>query len=454
MADLSHLNTLKKPLAILGLGVSGRAVAEACAQSGVPFAVWDDNETRRTELQNQFNIVDFSSDLSSYHALVPAAGIKPSHPVLQKATEQHIPVLSDIDLLIQSAPDARVIGITGTNGKSTTTALINHVLQANEINAQMGGNIGKAACSLPSLSADGVYVLELSSYQLEITAQPICDIAVFLNVTPDHLDWHDDLEHYFQAKKKITLPRPDRMKQQTIIGVDTPLCTQLAEQLSLSSLHHVTQVSTTQPPQDGKITVKDGWLYDGHDKVLDLNLHEYLRGRHNHENVAASYSALRACGLEKNQILPALMSFTGLPHRQKKVAQWQNITFINDSKATNADATSRALASFENIYWIAGGLPKSDGIDGLEKFYPKIHHAFLIGEASHIFAKKLFGQIGYTECGTMEKAVEAAFNKAKQDSGDAVILLSPACASFDQYKNFEERGDHFTALAQRLVEQS
>ncbi len=450
MIDLHPLANTPKPLAVLGLGVTGLAVARAAKAAGVFFHAWDDNADRRAAHKDDFEIVDFSDDLSGYAALVPAPGIKPVHPVLQRAAAQRISVISDMDLLCRAAPHARVIGVTGTNGKSTTTALIAHILKSAGRKAEAGGNIGRAACDLPMLGADGIYVLELSSYQLAITADGVCDIAVILNLTPDHLDWHPDFDDYAAAKKRITRLRADRPQQTTIIGVDMPATQNIADDMASAPAHCIVTLSTRKKAD---IHVQGGLLFDGETQIADLAAHEFLKGAHNFENMAAAFAACRAAGLTADKIVAGLFTFEGLPHRQKKVAQWRHIAFVNDSKATNADATAHALSSFDNIYWIAGGLPKTDGIDGLEIFYPKIRHAFLIGEAEKRFAAKLDGHLPYTRCGDMAHAIGEAFKAAQKDDKQAVILLSPACASFDQYKNFEERGDHFTALVGDLLAQ-
>jgi UDP-N-acetylmuramoylalanine--D-glutamate ligase len=417
MADLSFLKILDKPIAVLGLGISGRAVAQACVDAGVPFHAWDDNAETRARYENEFPIKNFSDALKDYAFLVPSAGMKPDHSILAKAAEQKISIQSDVDLLLQSAPRANVIAITGTNGKSTTTALIGHVLKEAAYNVQVGGNIGKAACSLLPLDSDGWYVLEMSSYMLEITANPIADVAVLLNVTPDHLDWHETFENYKAAKEKIFRQREGRPPQKRVYGLSMP--------------HHESVLG-----------------------LPDFSQQPYLKGAHNQENMVAAFAVCRAIGMDRDTIEKHIMSFEGLAHRQKQVATYQQIEFINDSKATNADATSKALASFDNIYWIVGGMPKSDGIDGLDVFYPKIKSAYLIGQASQEFARKLEGHVSYQECGTIAAATAQAFKDALQSSKPAVILLSPACASFDQYKNFEQRGDDFAAQVQRVLQEA
>lgn len=405
MADFSFLKTLDKPVAIFGYGVSGKAVAQACEQAGVPFAVWDE--------QNNYG-TDFSNHLEDYAFLVPSAGIKPTHQIIREAIAKHIPIYSDVDLLVQSAPDATVVAVTGTNGKSTTTALIGFILEQAGKQVAVGGNIGKAACSLPSFGSDGIYVLELSSYMLHNTANPVADIAVHLNITPDHIDWHGSFEHYKAAKERIFRQRDNRAAQVRIYGVSSK----------------PTEVDFSFIPP-----------------------HDYLKGEHNRENMIAAFMACRACGVDDATILKHMAAFQGLAHRQKKVATYKNIAFVNDSKATNADATSKALSSYDNIYWILGGVAKSDGINGLDVFYPNIKRAYLIGQASQEFARALDGALPFMECGDMQNAIENAFYDAMNDEQQAVILLSPACASFDQYKNFEERGDDFAARVTQLLQE-
>lgn len=410
MADLSFLKQTQKPVAVLGLGVSGQAVADALLESGVAFHAWDDKNR-----DAKYPISDFTGNLQDYAFLVPAAGIKPTHPVLQEAAAKNIPIRSDVDLLLQSAPEATVIAITGTNGKSTTTALIGHVLEQAGKNVAVGGNLGQAACSLPTLGGDGIYVLEMSSYMLEISAYPVADIAVFLNITPDHLDWHGTFENYKASKEKIFQQREGRPPQKKIYGLSMP-------------------------------------QYAGQDIVM-IKDHTFLKGEHNVENMAVAFAACRAVGLDAETIIRHIMTFEGLPHRQKRVATYGDVEFINDSKGTNPDATAKALASYNDIYWILGGQPTADMLNGLDVFYPKIRHAYLIGEASNDFAQILDGQVSFTKCGVMENAIKQAFSDALVQKGHATILLSPACKSWDQYKDYQQRGDEFTSLAKLLIEE-
>jgi UDP-N-acetylmuramoylalanine--D-glutamate ligase len=411
MADLSHLKNLLKDIAVYGLGVTGRSVADALLAANVPFAIWDDTPEKREQYKDKYPIKDFTGDLSGYAFLVPPPGMKQDHPVLQKAK-----IYSDIDLLLQSAPEAKVIGITGTNGKSTTTALIGHVLKEAGLNVAVGGNLGIAACTLPSLDETGIYVLELSSYQLEITQQPVADIGILLNITPDHLEWHGGFENYKAAKQKIFLQRPDRPSQVKIYG----------------------ESLTRNAPE----------------VPLELQNHPFLKGEHNQENIAATIQACRACGLDDAVITKHILTFEGLAHRQKRVGQYRNVAFINDSKATNVDSAAKALASFDNIHWILGGLPTEDMLNGLEDYFPKVKHAYLIGQASDAFAEILQGKVSYTKCNVMQKAVEKAFQEASQSSEKSVILLSPACKSYDQYTGFEQRGDDFVEQVQQLLQKA
>ncbi len=428
MADLSYLKKLDKPVAILGLGVSGAAVANACRDSNVDCHLWDDHEEKRQGfIDDGFDVIDFENDLSRYAAVIPAAGIKPNHPTIQKAIDQKIPFKSDIDLLYGSAPKATYIGITGTNGKSTTTALLSHILKSVGKNHAMGGNIGIGATSLPSFDADGVYVLEMSSYQLEITQQPIFDISVLLNITPDHLAWHGTMENYAAAKEKIF--RTKGQKQTAIIGIDDDISRTIAEKLKNSANHDVVEISSSDT------------LPDGLDQI------ETLKGAHNQQNIAAAYAVCKKLGITDHDFVTAVQSFPGLIHRQQIVATINGITFINDSKATNAESTSKALDSFDNIHWIAGGEHKGDDLSVLKEWYPKVKRAYLIGEAAPLFEKDMIDTLKYSNCETLEKAVFEAFENASD--GD-IILMSMACASFDQYPNFEKRGEHFIALIEQL----
>jgi UDP-N-acetylmuramoylalanine--D-glutamate ligase len=455
MIDLAALPSHFKQITLLGLGVSGQAAVKALQHSQVPFTVWDDNpETRAKATAEGLTVANPLDHLNDAHDLVvQSAGMKPDHPILQALHEKNITVWNDLDLLFFAAPQARYLGITGTNGKSTTTALIGHILRENQVPVAIGGNIGFAGPALPMLDDKGVYVIELSSYQLHSAKLLRCDVAVCLNITEDHLDWHGTMDAYTAAKALIFRTR-DHQIQHSIIGLDTPPTAQLFDTIKRSQHHHVTGITQkAAQATDQLVTLFGGGLYEQQTRIADWSEHPVLKGVHNNENRLIAYTACRAIGLSSAHILSAMQSFTGLQHRQQPVGSFGAITFINDSKATNADATAKALAVFDHIYWILGGKDKSDGIDGLEEFYPRIKKAYLIGDATERFAKKLDGAMDFARCETIANAVRTAFADAQQQSGKSVILLSPACASFDQYTNFEKRGEDFIAQVKMLLDE-
>ncbi|MDE3059859.1 MAG: UDP-N-acetylmuramoyl-L-alanine--D-glutamate ligase, partial [Pseudomonadota bacterium] len=346
------------------------------------------------------------------------------------------------------APSAPLVAITGTNGKSTTTTLIGHILKSAGLKVEVGGNLGTPALSLAPLDKNGIYVLELSSYQLDLVKTTRFNVAVLLNVTPDHLDRHGDMQGYIAAKMHIF----ERQSHEdvAIIAADDEYTRDIAEKLKAKDdKRRVWKTSAATKAEHG-ISVINGILYDSelhYNQTFDLRTISTLPGRHNWQNAALAYAAAKEVGIAPDRIYQAMQTFPGLRHRLQLVDTINGARFINDSKATNADATSNALAPYENIYWILGGKPKAGGIATLEIFFPRIAHAFLIGEATEEFAKTLEGKVPYTRCGTLDVAVknsaEMAFRAKRKD---AVVLLSPACASFDQFKSFEHRGDVFCAL--------
>jgi UDP-N-acetylmuramoylalanine--D-glutamate ligase len=356
--------------------------------------------------------------------------------------------VSDVELLWRARRSARFVAITGTNGKSTTTALIAHVLKAAGLEIVAGGNIGTPALDLPALGPRGVYVLELSSYQLEITPSAIYDVAVLLNITPDHLDRHGGMDGYVAAKRLIF--RGQGEDDTAIVGVDDGICRRIRADLAARGAQRVVAISAFDGAAGG-VFAGGQWLIDDLDRLsrplADLSRARALPGTHNGQNAAAAYAVARALDVPAEIAAKALLDFPGLAHRQELVGTADGVRFINDSKATNADAAARALESYENIFWIAGGIAKEGGIAPLAPFFPHIAHAFLIGQAAPDFARTLEGRVPHTSCGTLEAALDAA-HKAARAAGKkpAVVLLSPACASFDQFKNFEARGDAFRAL--------
>ena len=308
-----------------------------------------------------------------------------------------------------------------------------------------------AALALAPLGPSGVYVLELSSYQLEITPSPVADIAILLNITPDHLDRHGGMEGYIAAKKLILAPKGK--SSVGIVSVDDEASRKLFLELK-GGARRLIPISVEKAFKGG-VSAVNGQLIDdinGQRQVIgDLTKYPTLPGSHNWQNAAAAYVAARALGLTTEQILAGFASFTGLAHRQELVTTIGKIRYVNDSKATNADAAAKALVCYDNIYWIIGGRAKEGGLAGLEQFYPRIRHAFLIGEAAPLFAKQLGRAVPFTQCATLDKAVVAAHTLAQREKRDGgVVLLSPACASWDQYRSFEMRGDHFRSLVRQL----
>ncbi|MFC4350024.1 UDP-N-acetylmuramoyl-L-alanine--D-glutamate ligase [Fodinicurvata halophila] len=443
-------------VAVLGLGKSGRSAARALLASGAEVWAWDDNEDARARAAAaDIPLVDLmQADWSQPISLILSPGIPlhhpAPHPVVAKAEAAGVEVVGDIELLGRVQPDAHYIGVTGTNGKSTTTALIGHVLNMARRIVYTGGNLGTPALEFDPVGREGFYVLEMSSYQLELTLSITFEVAVLLNVSPDHLDRHGGLEGYVAAKKQIF--RRQTSTRTAVVGVDDELSRQVFEELCSRGEQRVIPVSGRQPVAGGVYADGDFLVDDsegGQVPVLPLGELVHLPGAHNWQNAAAAFAACRAAGIEPAVVMACLRSFAGLPHRQELVAEIEGVRFVNDSKATNVDAAARALSCYERIYWIAGGRAKEGGLEGLQPWYPRIVKAFLIGEAAEEFAGTLEGQLQTERSGTLEAAVKAAAQAAEGDEG-AVVLLSPACASFDQFANFEERGDAFRALVKSL----
>lgn len=458
MIDLSPLPSGRR-YAVLGLGRSGRATVQALRAAKLPVWAWDDNsETRERLRAEKWPIANLVyHDLTNAECLVMSPGIAHTypvpHPVACRAREAGCPVIGDGELFAKAHPEARCVGITGTNGKSTTTALIGHILQSTGRRCAVGGNLGTPILSLEPMPADGLYVLEMSSYQLELTPSLVFIVAVLLNVTPDHLDRHGGMNGYIAAKRQIFRGRPAGAV--AIIGIDDDHCRAIAEEVVAAGQRRLIPVSGHAAAPGGAY-VEGGTLFDAlgpgePEAVLQMHEAPALPGEHNSQNAAAAYAAARVLGLNPAAIAAAIRSFPGLPHRQELIAVIDDVAFVNDSKATNADAAAKALACYDAIFWIAGGRPKEGGLQGLEPYWPRIRHAFLIGEAAEGFAHSLEGIIPTTLSGTLERAVPAAAEAAAGARGqNPVVLLSPACASFDQFANFEARGDSFRALVEGL----
>ncbi len=460
LAPLAIPGMNERIAAVLGLGKSGLAAALALKVSGARLWAWDDSAERRAEAAAAgIAPIDLAHcDWRKPEFLVLSPGIPhrfpTPHPVAALAQSHAKPVIGDIELLIRAVPEAGYLGITGTNGKSTTTALIGHVLKRAGRESAIGGNIGTPALALPRLGGGGLYVLELSSYQLELTPSLGCKVALLLNITPDHIDRHGDMAGYVAAKARIFARQG--AGDTAVVGIDDETSRALRDRLVAGSHQRVVPISARERVAGGVHAV-DGRLVDETGDVrldiMDLTAVATLPGEHNWQNAAATYAACRAVGLAPAEIAEGLRTYPGLAHRQELIASIGDVRYVNDSKATNADATAKALACYDPIYWILGGKPKAGGLDGLEPFYRRVVHAFLIGEAAEAFERQLAGRVPATQCGTLDRAVEAAHRLAQAEARrGAVVLLSPACASFDQFANFEQRGDAFRSLVQRLAE--
>jgi UDP-N-acetylmuramoylalanine--D-glutamate ligase len=444
-------------IAVFGLGVSGIATANALARSGAHVTAWDDGAAARETASAQgVNLSDpRKTGLSGMDALVLSPGIPLTHPkphqVVELAQDAECPVIGDIELLVEARPDATYIAITGTNGKSTTTALIGHVLESSGLEIAIGGNLGPPALSLDPLGAGGIYVLELSSYQLDLTHDARFDIAVLLNISPDHLDRHGGMDGYIAAKKRIFRDRTGG-GQVAVIGIDDAHGAAMADEIAARGDWRVIRVSSQRSVENGIYAV-DGKLFDNLVEnggaarlVCDLTTVTTLPGAHNWQNAVACYSVARVLDLKPDDIAEKLATYPGLAHRQETVDRISGILYVNDSKATNPDAASRALGSYEVIYWIAGGRAKDGGLGLVLPMLDHVRHAFLVGEAEAQFAAELDGRIPFDRCGDLSSAVSAAHVLAQAENiGGAVVLLSPACASFDQWPSFEARGDAFRA---------
>lgn len=439
---------------VFGLARSGIAAVQWILKEGGKVIAIDSDPNKQKEAQALGAEIGIPHNIlwDEISAFVHSPGIPLTHPLSQQAISHKIPIISDCDLFRLSSPKAKIVGITGTNGKSTTTSLVGHILKQANHDVAIGGNIGIPILSLPKLGNEGIYVLELSSYQLEISSNLNVDIVGWINISPDHLERHGSIESYVAAKYKIF----QHMKRTptAIVGIDDPYSCEIFQKHTQNNSHQTIPVSCVHSLDNG-IYVKEDNLFRAHkgrvSHLADLTKFPRLRGEHNYQNVAISYGIAESLGLEVKEIIAGIETFPGLEHRQELVAEIEGVTFINDSKATNADAASKALGVYNNIYWIAGGIAKKDGIGDLLSYSSSIKQAFLIGQAQDEFAATLENTVLVQKCGTLDVAVKQAFLTAKQ-SGEKnpIILLSPACASFDQFKDFEHRGNIFKELVNAL----
>ncbi len=455
-------------VAVFGLGASGRSTCRALLAGGARVAGWDDGETARAAAAAEgVHVIDLAeADWSRFAALVLAPGVPLTHPephwTVTRARAAGIDIIGDIELFFRErarlAPASQVICITGTNGKSTTTALIAHTLRAAGADVEMGGNIGVPVLDLAPPDGKRIHVLEMSTFQIDLTPSLAPTIGVLLNLSPDHLDRHGTMSRYVAIKESLI-----ERSGVAVIGIDDPLSSAVADR-AVEDGTPVTAISSlgVRPSDIPLFYGEDDHLHFAAVEGLPMDVGSLagigsLRGRHNMQNALAALAVASLALPEKPLAdhVTAFRTFPGLPHRMEEVGRKGNVLFINDSKATNADSTEKALTSWPSgIYWIAGGLPKEGGITSLAGCFPRIAKAYLIGKAADDFARTLDGHVPYEHAGTLDKALAAAARDASASSvAEPVVLLSPACASYDQFKSYGHRGDVFRALVADLIKE-
>lgn len=450
-----------KKVAVFGLGGSGLATASSLMAGGAEVTAWDDNPDRIAQAAAKgIPAADLRElDWSVLAALVLTPGVPLTHPAphwsVGLARAAAVEVIGDIELFCRErrahAPNAPFVAVTGTNGKSTTTALVAHICAKAGFDTQLGGNIGTAILSLAPPRAGRVHVIECSSFQIDLAPGIDPSIGILINLTEDHLDRHGTMNNYAAVKERLIAGvRPGGA---AIVGVDDNRCQAIADRAARSG-RRVVRVSVRQPLAYG-VYVDGGRILEATGgtarEIAQLGDIGSLRGRHNAQNAACAVAAALALGVEQPVIQAALRSFPGLAHRMEEVGRKDRVLFINDSKATNADSAAQALACFGDIFWIAGGKPKTGGIGSLSGYFPRIRKAYLIGAAAGEFARTLDGEVDHVTVGTLDRAVEEAARDAAASLVDRpVVLLSPACASYDQFENFEARGAAFRKMVQKL----
>jgi len=424
-----------KRYAVLGLARSGLATVAALRASGAHVTAWDNDEAKRKGLKGEIVVADpMMIDLAGFDGIVVSPGVPlNTHPIAARAKAAGVPVIGDIELFAQaraSLPPHKVVGITGTNGKSTTTALIHHILVTAGVPTMMGGNIGLPIMGQAPLPAGGVYVLELSSFQIDLTHSLDCDVAVLTNITPDHLDRYEGFEGYAASKARLfEMQRPDQV---AVISESDPEAARLAKRLRAEAHDDQTWRKVE--------TARERWL--------DQRNWPALQGPHNAENAAVAITTCSVLGLHRTQIEQGLRTYPGLPHRMERVGEIDGVLYVNDSKATNATSTAPALAAYPKVHWILGGRRKTDDLDACAPHYGHVVAAYTIGESADFYRELLLRSGIYTiDTGTLEAAVRQAAAVARPGE---TVLLSPACASYDQFRDFEARGDAFKAAVAML----
>jgi len=448
-------------VAVFGLGNSGLLAARALMDGGAEVVVFDDDEKKTAEARSAgFKTRNLRElDWKKIAALVLAPGVPLTHPTphwtVDLARKAGAEIIGDIELFCRerskSGTNCPLVAITGTNGKSTTTALTAHLLRSAGIDAQMGGNIGVPVLALEPFRAGRAYVLEVSSYQIDLAPSLRPTVGILLNVTEDHLDRHGTMENYAAIKER--LPANVEAGGTAVVAVDDRYTQDAADRIGRAG-KKVERVSVVRRLEDGYFADGTRILHAVAGKArvaVDLAGIGSLRGLHNAQNAACAVAACVALSIDLVTVQKGLASFPGLAHRMQQIGRKGNVLFVNDSKATNADSAAKALASFGDIFWIAGGKPKTGGIVSLAEFFPRIRKAYLIGEAAKEFAGTLAGKVPYEMSGVLSDAIAAADRDAAAAGlKEAVVLLSPACASFDQYPNFEVRGKAFTDIVMAI----
>ena len=457
---MTPVETLRgQSVALFGLGGSGLSTVRALVEGGAEVAVWDDNpQARERAADAGFALVDLArADWKEFRLFVLSPGVPLTHPAphwsVNLANTAGVPIVGDIELFSREravrAPEAPFVAITGTNGKSTTTALIAHVLREAGRDVVLGGNIGTPVLDLPPPAKTRIHVIECSSYQIDLAPSLAPSVGLLINVTPDHLDRHGDLAHYAAIKERLVA-----QSELALIGFDDDVCRDICTRLKArGGARRVVAISGADSPT-ADIYVRNRCIMarGESEPIADLEEARALRGAHNAQNAAFACGAARALGVEREQIARGLRSFPGLAHRMEEVGRLGRVLFINDSKATNADAAEKALLSFRDIHWICGGRPKAGGIEPLRPLFARVAKAYLIGEAIDEFARTLNNAVPFERSGTLKAAIAAAARDAMDsEAREPVVLLSPACASFDQFANFEARGDAFRATVTELL---